>query len=179
MTRLKYIAKCVTSMHPSEDRRGGESDYNVQIESAEETCAEVESLMARIEAARGLVESSNSSPSEKSDLERARDELAATLRFKVKLLRSSLNRLGEERSLSDRTVSLLQRELGKERGMLTIEKQFSENREREYLAQIRIGRLSKELTLQQSRARAIGEALDLFGPVLEKATVAAAPAIAK
>jgi hypothetical protein len=166
-------------MHPSEDRRGGESDYSVQIELAEETCAEVESLMARIETAKGLVESSNSSPSEKSDLERVRDELAAMLKFKVKLLRSSLNRLGEERSRSEGTVSFLQKELGKERAILAIEKQFSEDKEREYQAQLRISRLSKELTLQQSRARAIGEAVDLFKPVLEKATIATEPVIAK
>lgn len=166
-------------MHPSEDRRGGDSDYEAQIEFAEETCAEVESLMARIETARGLVESSESSPSEKSDLERARDELAAMLNFRVKLLRSSLNRLGEERSRSEGMVSFLQKELGKERAMLTIEKQFSEDKEREYLAQLRIGRLSRELTLQQSRAKAIGEAVDLFRLTLEKATVAVEPAIAK
>jgi hypothetical protein len=166
-------------MHPSEDRRGGDSDYNVQIELAEETCAEVEGLVARIETAKGLVESSDPSPSDKSDLERARDELAAMLKFKVKLLRSSLDRLGEERSRSEGTVSFLQKELGKERAMLAIEKQFSEDKEREYLAQLRIGRLSRELTIQQSRAKAIGEAVDLFKPVLEKATVAAEPVIAK
>jgi hypothetical protein len=166
-------------MHPSEDRRGGEYDYNVQIELAEETCAEIESIMARIETAKGLIESSDSSPSDKSGLERARDELAAKLNFKVKLLKSSLDRLGEERGRSEGMMSFLQKELGKERAMLAIEKQFSEDKEWEYQAQLTIGRLSKELAVQQSRVKAIGEAVDLFKPVLEKASVAVEPAIAK
>jgi len=178
-TRLKYVAKSVRLMHPSEHGRGRKLDCDVRIESAEEMGAELESLVTRIETAKGLIKSPNVSPSEKSDLERARAELVALLDFKTNVLRSSLDRLGEERGRSERMVSFLERELGRERAMLAIEKESNEDKEREFEAQLRISRLGKELVLQQSRAKAIGEAVDLLKPVLEKAAIATELAPAK
>ena len=166
-------------MHPSERGRGGKSDYDVQIESAGEMCAEMESLAARIKTAKDLIEGPNVSPSEKSDLERARAELVALLDFKTKVLRSSLDRLGEERGRSERMMSFLERELGRERAMLAIEKESNEDKEKEFEAQLRISRLGKELVLQQSRAKAIGGALDLLKPVFEKAAITTELAPAK
>jgi len=78
---------------------------------------------------------------------RAIDELVAALNFKIKVLESDLDRLREERNQSEAGLSFLERELGKERAILAIEKESNEDKDEELEAQLRISRLEKEVVL--------------------------------
>ena len=103
--------------------------------------------MAKIKMAEDMTENADLSSNERSDMGHAIDELVAALNFKIKVLESDLDRLREERNQSEAGLSFLERELGKERAILAIEKESNEDKDEELEAQLRISRLEKEVVL--------------------------------
>ncbi|HYA21567.1 MAG TPA: hypothetical protein VEG31_00090 [Thermoproteota archaeon] len=148
--------------------------YRQYIDLSEETCAEIESLVTRIDLASALATNLDVSPDEKAGFEQVRDELKGRLGFGLKLLKSNLDILAQERTQSEKTVSFLERQLGKERAFLEVEKASNESKEEEYRIQLRMSRIERELKAQRSKAKTMGEAIGLFQPVFEKAKTKAA-----
>jgi hypothetical protein len=173
MTRLKYVCWIAPTMSSSHKGWAKDPGYSQHVEFSEEMCAAIEGLVTRIELASAMAGNPDVAAGDRTEFERARDELMAKLSFRAGLLKSSLMRLAEERTQSEKTVSFLERELGKERALLEIEKASNESKEEEYKIQLGMSSLEKELKMQQSKVRTIGDAIGLFQPVLDKATAKA------